>query len=316
MLLSKAIDTLLIATRAEGWSQATVKSYRTKLKPLLEFLGDADVADITTDDLRRYLADQRDRSILYDNHPHHEKREGSLSPHTIASRTRAFKRLFNFLVEEGRISHSPARRIKKPRPKPEPKNIDRQDIIALLKTCGDDPVGKRDRAIVMLLTDSAVRVGGLCNLRIQDIDLDAGLAWVCEKGNIRRLIPFSPPTGETLRRWLEVRPQEQGDWVFVSLGTRSKGHFTPNGVRHMLRRRARKAGIKGRVNPHAFRHNFGREYLLSGGDLGTLAEIMGHSSTTVTTDYYARFRVAELKDKHRLHSPIAGILGGGKNDDQ
>jgi len=50
----------------------------------------------------------------------------------------------------------------------------------------------------------------------------------------------------------------------------------------MLKRRAKRAGVQGRSNPHAFRHAFAREYLMSGGDLATLYQLMGHGSVKVT----------------------------------
>jgi len=73
----------------------------------------------------------------------------------------------------------------------------------------------------------------------------------------------------------------------------------------MLQRRAEQAGIEGAVNPHGFRHGFAKHYLLSGGDLGTLADILGHSSVEVTKTYYGIFTIQELQEKHRRHSPIA-----------
>ncbi|MBN1812073.1 MAG: site-specific integrase [Anaerolineae bacterium] len=62
--------------------------------------------------------------------------------------------------------------------------------------------------------------------------------------------------------------------------------------------------MTGRVNPHSFRHAFGRDYILNGGDLATGAELMGNS-VGVMTKHYARFRVKELQEKHAKHSSIA-----------
>jgi integrase/recombinase XerD len=76
----------------------------------------------------------------------------------------------------------------------------------------------------------------------------------------------------------------------------------------MLKRRAKEAGIEGPVNPHGFRHFFAREFLLSGGDLATLADLMGHSSVEVTRNSYAIFTERELK-KHRRYSPIVQVFG-------
>jgi len=63
MLLSEAIERLVIATQADGLSPNTTDGYRRKLKPLLDFLGDVPVEEITTDDLRRYVAYIRGRRV-------------------------------------------------------------------------------------------------------------------------------------------------------------------------------------------------------------------------------------------------------------
>ena len=56
MLLTTAIDRLLLATKADGKSPETVTAYGRKLKPLVVFLGDVQVESISVDDLRRYVA--------------------------------------------------------------------------------------------------------------------------------------------------------------------------------------------------------------------------------------------------------------------
>jgi site-specific recombinase XerD len=293
-----------------------VGSYRQKLKPLLAFLGDVPVEEISIDDLRRYVAYLMDLQVRYVDHPTRRRREGGLSPFTVSSRVRSFKRLFNWLEEEGAIEGNPASRTKIPRPKRgRPKGITRQDLLALLDACeGDEAIDKRDRAIVLFLADTACRAGGLCGLRVEDLDLETGLALIREKGNKSRFVPFMPATAEALAAWLEVRPQDKGSWVFVGLANHSKGALTANSIGQILRRRADLVGVTGPVNPHAFRHAFARDFLLDGGDLGTLADLMGHSDVSVTKAYYGIFKVEELQEKHRRHSPIAQLFGGGEND--
>ena len=78
-------------------------------------------------------------------------------------------------------------------------------------------------------------------------------------------------------------------------------------------RRAKRAGVIGPYGTHSFRHGFAKAYLLHGGDLGTLADIMGHSSVEVTKNY-GIFVLEELKEKHRQHSPMRGLLTDEEND--
>ncbi|NLX42132.1 MAG: tyrosine-type recombinase/integrase, partial [Chloroflexi bacterium] len=312
MLLSEAIETLAIATKVNGRSARTVGAYREKLGHLVAFLGDVPVESITTADLRRYLADLMDRPTRYGGHPRVGETPGSLSPYTIGGRARALKRLFNFLEDEGVIEANPARRVKVPRPKQrKPKGIKRADFLALLATTKAGTVHDlRDRAIMLFLADTGCRVGGLCGLQVHEVNLTAGLASVTEKGDRTRLVPFTQTTAAALSDWLQVRPEDRGPWLFVGMGPTAHDRMAANGVNRILQRRATEAGIEGPVNPHSFRHAFARDFLMHGGDLASLADLMGHSSVTVTRDYYAVFAIQELQEKHARHSPIAQIFEG------
>ena len=88
-----------------------MEAYREKLGHLQVFLGNVDVEEITITDLRSFVADQMDRTKVYEDHPKRDPKKGSLSPFTVASRVRHFKRLFNWLEEERIIQENPARRI-------------------------------------------------------------------------------------------------------------------------------------------------------------------------------------------------------------
>lgn len=319
MLLSEAIDELIIATKANGRMPQTVEGYRRKLKPLLTFLGDVPVEQITVGDLRRYIIHLQERSTLWAGHPKHQEREGNLSPFTVASHIRATQRLFNWLKKERIIQSNPMEGIEFTQPKEHwPKAISADDFQALLETTKSGTIADiRDRAIIFLLADSGCRISGLCGLRVEDINLTAGRAMVTEKGLKTRLIFFDEEAKQALEEWLKVRPNDQGPWLFISLGNKAKGRLSPNGVRQMLKRRAKLAGVRGPVNPHAFRHAFAREYLSDEGDMGTLSRLMGHSNTRVTDMFYARYDTQVLKRAHKQHSPVARMLGKKqKADDQ
>ena len=168
----------------------------------------------------------------------------------------------------------------------------------------------RDRAVILFLMDTGCRVGGLCGLRLSDLDLDRGLAVVTEKGRRTRYVMFTPTTREALRAWLEVRP-DKGSGVFVGLGNKSNGALTPNGVATMLSRRSKKAECTGPTNAHAFRHGFARHFLLNGGDIGPLADILGHESVETTKRFYGIFTLGELQTMHEKFSPVADMFGDG-----
>lgn len=309
MRLSQAVNDLVTAAIADGRSHRTIGDYQQKLQPLVDFLDDKPIEDVTTSDLRAYVAHLRTRSTRYDAHPNRCQLRGGLSEATVASNVRAVKRLFNFLHEEGVIAENPAARLKTPKLKRgEPKAMSTENFVKLLDTIEEDTVlARRDRALLLVLADTACRVGGLIQLRIGDLDLASGQLYLREKGNKGRYAFITPMTQEALKDWLEVRPTNKGDYLFVTLGSRGEDGLADQGVREVLRRLKRKAGVKGPVNPHAFRHAFAREYLTNGGDLASLADIMGHSDVKVTWASYAIYRTEELKAKHARNSPVAHL---------
>lgn len=309
MRLSELVEELKIATQANGRSERTVADYEQKSKPLVKFLGDPEIDTVTVRDLRRYVAHLRSRSARYQGHPNRDPIERGLAPTSVAGYVRVLRRLFNFALEEGLIDENPAKSIRVPKPeRGEPKAIATQDFLRLLAAIDDSRVvGLRDRALLLLLADSAARVGGVVRLRLSDLDLEQQIAYLREKGGKGRCAFFSPLTRDALQAWLNVRPVDRGDRLFVNLGSRGNCSMTPQSVREVLRRLKRKAGVAGPVNPHSFRHAFAREYLSNGGDLASLADIMGHSDVRVTWMNYAIYRTEELKAKHAQLSPVARI---------
>ncbi len=175
--------------------------------------------------------------------------------------------------------------------------------------------GIRDRAILAFLTDTGCRAGGLLTLRLDDLDLTAGKALVSEKFDKSRVVPFTPYTAELLRQWLAVRPPE-APTVFCSLGPNQYARpLYMSGLHHLLERLKLKAGVTGRINPHSFRHGFAREHLKNGGDLATLARLMGHSNVSVTAEFYAVFTEEELADKHAQFSPMRSLYANRSTDE-
>lgn len=306
MLLSEAIEALAVATLADGRSLATVADYRQKLGYLLAFLGDRDVTAVTVHDLRRYVADMRGRGVLYIGHAYKSPSAGGLAPATLATRIRAVKRLFNWLASEGAIEDNPARRLQLPKPPRgrQPKAISESDLRRMIAAARADA---RDLALVFFLADTGCRRGGLVGLRLNDLELDHGRAWVTEKGDKRRAVFLSGPTVAALRAWPAVRPVVAHDAVWLSHNTAEP--LTGDGVSQTLQRLGKRAGCTGPHGAHSFRHGFARPWILGGGDMGTLADVMGHAEVSTTWAAYAVFTESELQQRHARFSPISKLDG-------
>lgn len=300
-----------MACRADGLTPITLRWYRAMLTPVAAALAGLGIDTVTTNHLRAYVIRLRERHA-YQDAPQRAETNAGLSPASLQSHHRALSRFFAWCKDEYALAASPMDRIRMPKAqRKQPKAVDLADLKRLVDATGGDARGARDRAILIFLADTGCRVGGLLGLRPADLDLDRGRAVVCEKGDKTRVVPFTRFTAHMIRLWLATRPV-QASTLFCGL---SEPHYatplTYAGVYQILLRLKRKAGVTGRVNPHSFRHGFAREYLINGGDLATLAQLMGHTSVTVTASYYAIFTMRELQARHEQFSPIAKWEAGG-----
>lgn len=161
---------------------------------------------------------------------------------------------------------------------------------------------------MLFLLDTGCRVGGLCGLKVSDLDFEHLRASLFEKGEKARMALFGEKTAEALAAWMNGRPFPDAKPVFTSM--REPRPMTPNSVIQLMKRYKKRGGLTGRINPHAFRHAFAREYILNGGDLASVSEMMGHTQITVTKQFYAVFQAEELREKHDKFSPVSHLGQG------
>ncbi len=291
MNLANALDQFIVDCEFNDLSPATVVWYRKMIGAFVRIQPGA-LEAVTRADIKSFLHAQKSRG---------------LQPESVRGFVRALRRFFNWAVEEELIETSPAH-VKVPKRRRQmPRTISLSDVQRLLATCDDDASGVRDRAIIWLLYDTGCRVGGLLGLTLSDVDFDRRAVLVREKDGFR-YSPILPETVDVLKAWLAVRPKDEpSDAVFVGLGN-GGGALQYDGLRTMLKRRGARGGCEGPVNPHAFRHAFAKEYILSGGDQFTLADLLGHKDPAMTKEYYAVFAFEELKKPHDKYSPARKLL--------
>ena len=306
MNLNHAVDDFLKAAQADGLSAATCKWYRSLLKAWADQSAAADLSALTTNDLRAYIITLRERQERYVDAPQKPLQHGRLSPATVAGHVTALHTFWAWAAREYDVPN-PMRNVKRPRrQQPEPKAISAADFVRLFNATGDEIAGVRNRALLAFLADTGVRMGGLVGLSVADVDLKRRRAVVREKGNKTRPVVFTAITARFLLAWLSVR-QSPSDKLFTAV-VGAQDALTASGVEQILKRLKQKANVRGRVNPHAFRHAFAREYLRAGGDVVTLARLLGHSDVNTTAAYYAVFTQDELAELHEKYSPLKEML--------
>lgn len=302
--LAAALDDFILAARADGLRPKTVKWYSSILVAMLNGLGDVEITTVTTRQLREYIVSLREGEVRYKNASQRPAVQGGLSDSSVAGHVRAIARFWKWATDEYQLD-SPMRRIRVPQGSTtRPKAIAVEDFVKLFQAVLDNVSGIRDRAILAVLVDTGLRLSGLLGLRMVDLDIDRRVLTVTEKGGKTRTIPFSRLTAVLLRHWLAVR-SAKCDRVFV---TRDGDAISESGLHEILKRLKKRAGVTGRVNPHSFRHRFAQQYLTGGGDLATLAKLLGHENIQTTVSAYADFSQRDMVALHDIHSPLSSLL--------
>jgi integrase/recombinase XerC len=208
---------------------------------------------------------------------------------TIARKVAALRRYYSFLRHRGYVEVDPTVSLRAPAgPARLPRVLEHSEVVALLdahdESDGDaEPAWRRrrDDAVLEVLYGSGVRVGELCGLDVDALDLAAGAVTVWGKGGKERRVPLSLPASEALHAWLAVR----GDVVPASTGAALFGNergmrLSPRDVRRIIDRRSQRP-----THPHALRHSFATHLLDGGADLRVVQDLLGHSDVATTQRY-------------------------------
>ena len=262
-----------LALLATGRAPKTVDAYRRDLKALAAWL-DGPVAQVTTEQLERYLA---------------ELRAKGLSPATIARRVAAIRSFFRHQTLLGTRSGNPAAELELPRRRRTlPRTLSPAEAERLVEAAsGTSPRALRDRALVELLYGAGLRVSEAVGLDKGSVDLDSRLVRCIGKGSKERVVPIGRQAVTALRRYLSRgRPyldKRHRPELFLNA---KGGGLTRAGVFLILRRLAGTAGLEPeRVHPHLLRHSFATHLLEGGADLRSVQEMLGHADLATTELY-------------------------------
>lgn len=300
-MLSIIIDqylTSLVTLR----SPQTITWYKKRLAPLRALT--QNIHSVTLLDLQCAYASLAQRQTQYLDHPSGRAPIAKpLSPATLRGYVRAWRAFFNWCVDCGFITASPARKLKlPPLPKQPPKAISCTDKDLIIEAARLSSA--RDYAIVCILADSACRAGGLCAITLDNLDLDRRQAIVVEKQQTRFLL-FTERTVTAIRAYLLERPAVPYRELFIG---QKRVPLQPGGIHILLDRLAEAAGVQGRHNPHAFRHGWARAALEQHADLSDVAHVLGHRQVQTTFEFYGRWDVEEL---HGIHDRYTWLKVAG-----
>jgi integrase/recombinase XerD len=164
----------------------------------------------------------------------------------------------------------------------------------------------RNDALLELLYATGMRASETVRLRIADVNLAMGYLRCIGKGDKERILPVGRQAAVRVRDYLDrVRARRaegsRSPFLFLGRGARPLRRET---LWRIIRRRAREAGVEGRVYPHLLRHAFATHLLRHGADLRIVQELLGHASVA-TTQIYTHVDAARLRAVHERFHPRA-----------
>jgi len=221
----------------------------------------------------------------------HEQDRG-IAAVSVDVRLKGLYAFLNYLVGKDVISAAVIRRKLRIRvPEALPRAIDPEDIQQLLAVIKKP----RDRALILTLLRTGMRIGELLNARVEDLSLAEQSVQIFEaqKSRVGRVVYLSADAVSALREWMNTRAH-QSKFIFYG---RDTGTLCYESARAMFKRYLYKTGLAHKAYTlHCLRHTFASELLNAGMPLQCLQELLGHRSVEVTRRY------ARLTDSTRRES--------------
>lgn len=269
----------ICAKKVEGCSEKTIKYYKSTIDNMLNSLQKA-VKQITTEDLREYLAEYHKKS--------------NCSKTNIDNIRRILSSFFSWLEDENYIIKSPVRRIHKIKTAKTVKETYSDESLEIMR---DNCSEIRDLAIIDLLNSTGMRVGELVKLNIDDINFNERECIVEGKGDKQRRVYFDAKTKIHLQNYLNGRVDDNKA-LFVSL-IKPYNRLNISGIEIRMRALGKKLNIN-KVHPHKFRRTLATRAIDKGMPIEQVQHLLGHQKID-TTLQYAMVNQNNVKISHKKY---------------
>lgn len=240
----------------------------------LENNGHREILDLSRRDIEAYVEHEQDRG---------------LKARSIKSRLASLYAFLNFLVKSDVLPPIILqRKIRVKTPSSLPRAIAFDDLAKFLTSISEI----RDRAMIMLLLRTGMRIGELLALQVTDISIEEQkiCIYIGEKNAQGRVVYFCDDAKEALLAWLRIRDPEEGSLFYGRNGQ----PLSYAGARKSFQKHLKKSGLAAKgYSIHQLRHTFATELLNVGMRLEVLQQLLGHSTIEMTRHY------ARLTDKTR-----------------
>jgi len=297
----EAEEFLVWMSAERGRARNTVQAYRRDLLQYQRWLHGRGLTPLTVShaDLTEFVA---------------ARRATEAATSSVARQIAAIRMLHRYLAVEQYRPDDPSALLDGVRvPSGIPKPLSEEQIGSLLDAViGNEPIHRRDRALLELSYATGARVSEMVGLSIGDIDFDEGLVRVFGKGSKERIVPFGRAAAAALDDWFGpsgrvrmVPPKwkRRGDAEAIFLNQRG-GRLSRQGAWLVIKKYGERAGITDHLSPHVLRHSCATHLLDHGADLRIVQEMLGHASIS-TTQIYTRVSQDRLWEVYRASHPRA-----------
>ena len=265
------------------YSINTINTYITNISSFSEFVN-KNFKNVEEEDIKKYLM---------------HLNKNNISEKSVANKISSLKSFYKYLIIEKITSKSPLDKIELPKIK---KTLPKANI--LLNIPLNDKFDYRNKAMIELLYATGLRVSELVNLKLNNINFDQEYLKTMGKGSKERIVPIGEYAMYYLKYYIDnyrndfLRDKES-EYIFISNQSKK---MTRQTFFLLLKKIAKKEGIKTYFSPHTLRHSFATHLLRYGADLRSIQELLGHSSIS-TTQIYTHVEKEKVKEEYKNFHP-------------
>lgn len=289
-----ALAAFSLDCRSRRLKPTTVEWYDYMLKPFLKWLDEehqvTTLEQVTASHIRMYLLYLEENADWKDTSQH--------------GAGRAMRAFFNFCVKEDFLVKSPMLKVKMPR---QNKRIlpafTPQEVQQILGVC----TSERDRALVLFMLDTGIRVQECANVQMDDIDLKTGSVFIrLGKGGKDRIVYFGDKTHKQLMKYfMELgRIPSAGEALWYTQN--NSGPMARAGIQTMTKILRDRCKIP-HLTPHTFRRTFAIWNLRAGMNIYELQRLMGHADLSVLERYLDLVN-ADIQAAHKRVGAVDKML--------
>lgn len=268
-------------------SKHTVVSYKNDLTHFLSTIGEKEIADIESKDIRLWIS---------------KLSEEGIAPRSINRKITAVRSFFYFLQKVGALNQNIARKVHSLKTKKRlPFFVEDEKMNILLNEMSpEDFSSLRDKVIIELLYTTGIRRAELLGLNLNSIDFSEGCIKVLGKRNKERIIPILPECAELLQKYIAERNAiAKTDRLII---TDNGGPAYANFVYRIVHKYIGQVSTIDKKSPHVLRHSFATHLLNNGADINDIKELLGHANLAAT-QIYTHNSFEKLKDVYKHSHP-------------